>query len=274
MPFSCPFLVASLSSSSTLVSRITIRNAAGAYTTCPFLSSISHQCSFSTFSPLKTNVSHCRRSISFPRGLSWFFVYACVAVIAVPEHRSFLFSVLPSSIVLDTCIHLLCPNVSRSLLSSLLLSILVHSCRRHFAPCFCSFVFCLQLAVRQSSPSYLPPYASDLPVTSFTKAAASVHPLHVNSNPSLLSPTHVFPHPELSCCIQLPQLPHTRCLLASNLLLLHRISRSRGSILRRELHGMVLAETHAGRGSCPTRLLALCAHKRHDKHCSTVHGCS
>ena len=55
------------------------RNATGAYSMCPFLSSTSHQCSISMFSPSKTNVSHCRRSIPFPRGLSGLFVYAWVA---------------------------------------------------------------------------------------------------------------------------------------------------------------------------------------------------
>ena len=79
----------------------------------------------------------------------------------------------------------------------------------------------LPIVVRQPSPSWLPPSASVLTHdTYFTKAAASVHPLHVNSNPSPLDSAHVFPHPELTCCIQLPQYPNTRCLLATTCILL------------------------------------------------------
>ena len=40
------------------------------------------------------------------------------------------------SFVLDSCDHLLCPNVSRCLLT-----LLVHSCLRHSALCFFSFIF-------------------------------------------------------------------------------------------------------------------------------------
>ena len=74
--FFCPFLVALPSSSSAVVSRMTTRKAAGAYPTCPFLYSTSLQCSFYACSPLKMSVSHCYRSISFPRGLSGFLVSA------------------------------------------------------------------------------------------------------------------------------------------------------------------------------------------------------
>ena len=102
--FFCPFLVASLSSSSAVVSRMTTRNVAGAYPTCQFLSSTSLQYSFSVCSPLKMTVSHCCRSISFPIGLYGFLVYAWVAISVAPEH---------------TCDHLLCPNVSRHCMISL-----------------------------------------------------------------------------------------------------------------------------------------------------------
>ena len=134
---SCPFLVASLSSSSAVVSRMTTRNAAGAYPTCPFLSFTSLQCSFSACVSLKMSVSHCCRNISFPRGLSGFLVWGgggchkrCTRTYLLP-----LFCP-NTSLVQDTCDHLLCPNVFRSLMSILFLS-----CLRHSALCFCSFVF-------------------------------------------------------------------------------------------------------------------------------------
>ena len=49
--------------------------------------------------------------------------------------------------------------------------------------------------------------------------------LHVNANPSTLVSAHFFSHPEFSCCIQLAQLPHTRCLPPTTLLLFGAIAR-------------------------------------------------
>ena len=55
----------------------------------------------------------------------------------MPQSLLLPFLFCPSlSHVLDTRARLLCPNVPRCFLF-----ILVHSCRRHSAPCFCSFVF-------------------------------------------------------------------------------------------------------------------------------------
>ena len=62
---------------------MTTSNASGAYHTCPFPSGTSQQCSLSTGSPLKTSVSYCCRSISFPHD-------------DVPEHISVLSTVLSS----------------------------------------------------------------------------------------------------------------------------------------------------------------------------------
>ena len=51
--------------------------------------STSLQCSLSACFPLNMSVSHCCRSIYFPRGLSGFLVYAWVAISVAPAHISF-----------------------------------------------------------------------------------------------------------------------------------------------------------------------------------------
>ena len=94
---------------------MTVRNVTGAYPTCPVLSSTNHQCSFSPCSLLNMSLSHCRISISFPTGLSWFFVYAWVAMSGVPADISVLSYVLPSpssSITAPVSSVLLLPAVS------------------------------------------------------------------------------------------------------------------------------------------------------------------
>ena len=183
------------------------------------MSSTNHQCSFSPYSPSKTSVSHCRRSISFPTGLSWFFVYAWVAMSGVPAHISVLYSVLPSppsSITLSVSSVLLLPAVSSlswltpvvvpahiSVLSSVLpspsSSIPVSVSSVLLFPAVSSLSWfttvvvtllhvsapLLPIVVRQPSPSCIPPSASVLTLPS-PKTATSVHPLHVKTNPSAL----------------------------------------------------------------------------------------
>ena len=89
------------------------------------------------------------------------------------------------SLIHGTCVYLFCSNVCRCLLS-----ILFHSCRRHYAPCCCSVVF---------------------------NSQSVNHIVHAFA--------HVFPHSELSQCLQRPHLPHTRCLLAYTIFLLGAIDR-------------------------------------------------
>ena len=110
---------------------MTTRNAAGAYPTCLFLCSTRHHAVFALY--VFSTEDECvplRRYISVPRGLSGFFEYAWVGMVDVAQHILPLFCPI-LSLVLYTCVLLLCPNVSRCLLS-----IVVHSCRRHSAPSF------------------------------------------------------------------------------------------------------------------------------------------
>ena len=191
---------------------MTTRNAAGAYPTSPCLSSTSLQFSFSACNPLKTSVSHCWRSISFPIGLSGFLVYAWVAISVAPEHISFLSSVLisPSS-----------PVIISSVLKFPAASSLACTSPTWFTPIVVTLLPVSAPLSSYRSPatiSFVPSTICRRPSTSFTKATPSVHPLHVNTNPSTLVSAHFFSHPEPSCCIQLAQFPQTRCLLGTTFL--------------------------------------------------------
>ena len=196
-----------------------------------FLYSTRLQCLFSVCSPLKMSVSHCRRSISFPIGLSWFFVYACVAMSGVPAHISVLSSVLPSpssSITVSVSSVLLLPAVSSlswltpvvipahiSVLSSVLpspsSSIPVSVSSVLLFPAVSSLSWRTPVVVTllpvsaplssNCSPATVSFKSSIIcfsPDTSLTKTAPSVHPLHVNSNPSALVSAHFFSHPDVS----------------------------------------------------------------------------
>ena len=81
------------------------------------------------------SVSHCRRSISFSyRAL--LVLRVCVGCHERCPNTYLLPLFSPNlSFVLDSCDHLLCPNVSRCLLT-----LLVRSCLRHSALCFFSFI--------------------------------------------------------------------------------------------------------------------------------------
>ena len=67
---------------------------------------------------------------------------------------------------LVSCDHLLCPKMSCCLLSSLHLSNLVHSSRRHSSHCSLFLLLCPHIAVRQPYSSCPPPSAADLPLLS------------------------------------------------------------------------------------------------------------
>ena len=157
---------------------MTTRNAAGAYPTCPLLSSTSLQCSFSACSPLKMSVSHCCRSISFPRGLSGFLVYAWVAISVAPAHISFLSSVLIS------------PSSSTPVIISSVLMFSAASSLSWFPPVFVTLHSVTSPLSSNRSPATFSIMSSTIclsPSTSFTKAVTSVHPLHVNAKLSPLS---------------------------------------------------------------------------------------
>ena len=139
-------------------------------------------------SPLKMSVSHCRRSISFPTGLFWLSVYAWVAMSDVPAHISVLSSVLPSpssSIPVSVSSVLLFPAVSSLSWFTHVVVILLPVSARLFSKCSQATVFFMSSIICFS------------PDTSFAKPATSVHPLHVNMNPSSLVSAHFFSHPEV-----------------------------------------------------------------------------
>ena len=189
------------------------------------------QCTLSACCPLKVSVSHCRRSISFPTGLSWFFVYAWVAMSGVPAHISVLSSVLPSpssSLPVSVSSVLLFPAVSSpswltpvvvpahiSVLSSVLPSpsswIPVSVSSVPLFPAVSSLSWLTPVVVTllpvsapvssNCSPATVSFKSSIIcfsPDTSLTKTVTSVHPLQVNTNPSVLVSAHFFSHPEVS----------------------------------------------------------------------------
>ena len=176
----------------------------------------SMQCSFSACSPLKMNVSHCCRSIFFPRGLSGFLVYVSVAISVAPAHITFLSSVLIS------------PSSSTPAIISSFLMFPADSSLSWLTPVVVTLPSVSAALSSNRSPATFSIMSSTIclsPSTSFSKAVTSVHPLHVNAKLSPLVSDHVLPHPELSNCIQLLQLPHTRCLLATTFLLFGAIAR-------------------------------------------------
>ena len=158
---------------------------------------------------------HCRRVFPTVEDLSLFrfLVYALVAISVAPEHIHFLSSVLisPSS-----------PVIISSVLKFPAASSLACSSPTWFTP-----VVVTMLPVSAPLPSYRSPATISFmpsticrrPSTYFTKATTSVHPLHVNTNPSTSISAHFFSHPEPSCCTQLAQFPQTRCLLGTTFLL-------------------------------------------------------
>ena len=96
-PILVPSVLCAVLLSWTVSSTMIIRYATGTYPTCHLLCSASHQCSLSSCSMMYMSVYPCCRSISFPIGLSGFFVYDCVGTIGALEHIFFTSICLPVS---------------------------------------------------------------------------------------------------------------------------------------------------------------------------------
>ena len=120
------------------------------------------------------------------------------------------------SLILDTRVHLICPNVSRCLLS-----IPVHSCQTIVGCRLCYRSFASLPILRHSQLCTLLPVSAPLSfnlcpatvsfayssiclrrTTYFTKTTTYLHPLHANANTPPLVSAHVFSHRELPYCIK------------------------------------------------------------------------
>ena len=87
------------------------------------------------------------------------------------------------------------------------MSLLMSFTTSSFVPGSLFLLLFLPILVRQPSPLKLNTTICLRPATSSTKTATSLHPFHLNTNPSPLVSTQVLPHPEPG--VLDPHSPHT-----------------------------------------------------------------